>query len=212
MQAQRSTCPLAGRITVLLSSLMLLCSLGCSTVYAPRIAHQISSDPELAGNVSVIFVEATPDLGNWGKLPQISGYFHQHAVEAFYFDPDVHGDAQALARWIYHEKIERGRRVIVVGWSYGVVQALDALKCLESRNVSVDTLVSIDCFWLNYHRGDCIQPSNVDRVVLIYRESAALPTGFSQPVVYRVDTLNHLAMPGHGKTMQVLFRETIRFH
>ena len=212
MQAKWSSRPVAGRFAILLSSLILLNAAGCTTVYSSPLANQISRAPELAENVSVIFVEATPDLGNWGKLPQVSGYFHHHAVESFYFDPDVHGNAQVLAGWIHHEKIERGRRVVVVGWSYGLVQALDALKCLESQNVRVDTLVSIDCFWLNYHRGDFLQPSNADRVVLIYRDTAELPTGFSQPVVYRVATRNHLAVPGHGKTMNVLFRETMRFH
>jgi pimeloyl-ACP methyl ester carboxylesterase len=210
MRGEWNTCAFTGRSALLLVSLMMFCNAGCATVYTSSLANQIAHDPELAENVSVIFVEATPDLGNWGKLPQISGYFHQHSVETFYFDPDVHGDAQALAGWIHHEKVIRGRRVIVVGWSYGLVHALDALKCLESQNVSVDTLVSIDCFWLNYHRGDQVQPANTERVVLIYRDSAALPTGFSHPVVYRVDTLNHLAVPGHRKTMHVLFRETMR--
>lgn len=193
-----------------MSLLAMLCSAGCATVYSSPLANRISLDPELTENVSVIFIDATPDLGNWGKLPQIAGYFRQSAVESFYFDPDVHGDAQALASWIRHERVERGRRVLLVGWSYRLVQALDALKCLESTDVRVDTLVSVDCFLLNYHRGEELQPKNADRIVLIYRDCAQLPTGFLCPVVHRIETWNHLAVPGHARTMDVLFREAIR--
>ena len=193
-----------------LSLPIMLCSAGCATVHSSPLANRISLEPELTENVSVIFVEATPDLGNWGKLPQIAGYFRRSSVESFYFDPDVHGDAQALASWIRHERVDRGRRVLLIGWSYGLVQALDALKCLESTNVRVDTLVSVDCFWLNYHRGEQLQPKNADRIVLIYRDCAQLPTGFLCPVVHRIKTCNHLAVPGHARTMDVLFRETIR--
>ncbi len=189
--------------------LAILPCVGCTTLHHSPLASHVSQHPEQCSNVSVIFVEATPDVGNWGHLPQLSGQFCSCGVRAFYFDPSVHGDASVLASWIAHEKC-RGQKVMVVGWSYGVVHTLDALKLLESRNICVDTIVSIDCFWLNLHRGSDLQPPNADRVVLIYRDQSRLPEGFSAPVVHRIETYRHLAVAGHQHTVDVLFQETIR--
>jgi hypothetical protein len=194
-----------------LSAFLIICvNAGCATISCSPLATHIAHHPELCANVSVIFVDATPDLGNWGRLPELTNYFHCSGVESFYFHPNVHGGEQCLASWIYHEKVQRGRQVILVGWSYGMVDSLDALRILEKQSVRVDTLISIDCFCLNFHRGCHLQPSNADRVVLVYRESAALPEGFHHPAVYRVETCNHLKMPGHSATVNTLFRETLR--
>ena len=196
------------RVPLLLLLPMLLAG-GCTTLHQSPLAGNIACRPEQCSNVSVIFVEATPDIGNWGHLGELSGRFHHCGIRTCYFDPSVHGDANVLASWIEHEK-SRGQKVVLVGWSYGVVEALDAVKLLESRHVCVDTIVCIDCFWLNWHRGDDLQPSNVDRVVLIYREHSRLPEGFCNPVVHRIDTYRHLTMAGHRHTVDVLFQEAIR--
>ena len=182
---------------------------GCTTLNHSPLASRIAAQPGDYANVSVIFVEATPDLRNWGHMPELSGNFCSSGISAFYFDPTVHGDSSVLATWIAHEK-SRGQKVMVVAWSYGMVCALDALKSLESRQICVDTLVSVDCFWLNWHRGSDLQPSNANRVVLIYRDQARLPEGFSAPVVHRIDTYRHLTMLGHQHTVDVLFHETMR--
>ena len=189
--------------------LAMLASGGCTTLHQSPLAGHIACHPEQWSNVSVIFVEATPDIGNWGHVGQLSGRFHRCGIRTFYFDPSVHGDAKVLASWIEQEKC-RGQKVVLVGWSYGVVQTLDAVKLLESRHICVDTLVCIDCFWLNWHRGNDLQPSNADRVVLIYRDQARLPQGFCNPVVHRIDTYRHLTVAGHRHTVDVLFQETIR--
>ncbi len=187
----------------------ILASEGCTTLHQSTIAGCIASHPEQCSNVSVIFVEATPDVGNWGHLPQLSGYFYNCGVRTFYFDPSVHGDATALASWIAQEK-SRGQKVMVVAWSYGMVQTLDALKVLEARQICVVTIVSVDCFWLNWHRGSDLQPPNAERVVLIYRDQSRLPEGFAAPVVHRIETYRHLTVSGHQHTVDVLFQETLR--
>ncbi len=197
------------RISRCLLLLAVLASGGCTTLHQSPWAEHIVSHPEQCADVSVIFVEATPDIGNWGHLGELSGRFHRGGVRTCFFDPVVHGDAKVLASWIEHEKAQ-GQKVVLVGWSYGVVQALDAVKLLESRHICVDTLVCIDCFWLNWHRGEDLQPSNVDRVVLIYREHARLPEGFCNPVVHRIDTYRHLTVAGSQHTVDVLYQETIR--
>lgn len=205
-------CPTGLRSVRIVSGLLLLAILvsgGCTTLHQSPLAGRIAHHPEECSNVSVIFVEATPDFGNWGQMPQLSGCFYRCGVRAFYFDPSVHGDASALASWIAQEK-SRGQKVMVVAWSYGMVHTLDALKLLASRQICVDTIVSVDCFWLNWHRGSDLQPPNAERVVLIYRDQARLPEGFSAPVVHRIETYRHLAVPGHQHTVDVLFQETIR--
>ena len=189
--------------------LAMLAASGCTTLHQSPWTGHVAKHPEQCSNVSVIFVEATPDVGNWGKLDKLSDRFHRCGIRTCYFDPSVHGDPSVLASWIEHEK-SRGQRVVVVGWSYGVVETLDALKLLEPRQISVDTIVCIDCFWLNWHRGDDLQPSNADRVVLIYRDQSRLPEGFHNPVVHRIDTYRHLTVPGHRHTVDVLFQETVR--
>lgn len=199
----------SNRISLRLLFLSMLASGGCTTLHESRWAGHIACHPEQCSNVSVIFVEAIPDLGDWGHLKQLSGRFHDCGIRTCYFDPSVHGDPGVLASWIEHEK-SRGQKVVLVGWSYGVVQALDAVKLLESRHVSVDTLVCLDCFWLNWHRGDDLQPSNLDRVVLIYREHSRLPEGFCNPVVHRIDTYRHLTVSGQPHTVDVLYQETMR--
>jgi len=199
-----------GFCAALSAFLLIFVSAGCATVSCSPWATHIAQHPELCSNVSVIFVDAKPDLGQWGQVPELTEYFQSSGVEAFYFHPYDHGDVQGLASWIYHEKVHRGRQVVVVGWSYGMVDSLDALKVLEPKGVGVDTLISLDCFCLNFHRGKFLQPSNADRVVLIYRECESLPRGFHHPVVYRVDTWNHVQMPGHADTVNTLFCETLR--
>ena len=182
---------------------------GCTTLHHSPLARCVAGHSEQYSNVSVIFVEATPDLGNWARLPQLSGCFYNSGVRTFYFDPSVHGDPSTLASWIAQEK-SQGQKVMVVAWSYGMVETLDALKVLETRQVCVDTIVSIDCFWLNWHRGPDLQPSNAKRVVLIYRDQSRLPEGFTSPVVHRIETYRHLAVPGHRHTVDVLFQEAMR--
>jgi pimeloyl-ACP methyl ester carboxylesterase len=208
----RKICPTGGRPVRMVCGLLLFAVFntgGCTALHDSRLSGQIALHSEDYSNVSVIFVEATPDFGNWGQMPQLSGNFSRSGVRAFYFDPSTHGDASTLASWIASEK-SRGQRVIVVGWSYGMVCTLDAVNLLAEREICVDTIVSVDCFWLNWHRGRDLQPKNVDRVVLIYRDDARLPEGFSAPVVHRIDTCRHLAALGHQHTVDVLFRETIR--
>lgn len=166
-------------------------------------------EPAWCPETSVIFVEATPDIFNLGKFSEVAAGFRRRGINSFYFDPDVHGKRpEALASWIYNEKVVRGRRVIVVGWSYGLVNALDSLKVLARQGVCVDKLIGIDCFLLNYHRGEQLQPRNVGEVVLIYRKIARLPRGFRSPKVYRVGTVRHLAMARHTHTVNALLNES----
>lgn len=195
---------------MLLTCAALLAAHGCTTMATSPLAGRLSSCQRQCPNVCIIFVEASRDVGQWGKLPEIAEYFQCCGVDSRYYDPWVEGcDPETLASWVRHAKCQ-GKKVMLVSWSIAALQSLDALEILAHQGVCVDTFVEIDCHWLNIYRGADLQPRNVRRVVLVRTECNFVPTGFDCPVVIELDTCNHLQAPGHQDTMNALFCEAIR--
>ncbi|MEO1981526.1 MAG: hypothetical protein ABGZ24_13500, partial [Fuerstiella sp.] len=62
-----------------------------------------------------------------------------------YFDPwkQLHDD-ELLASWIRNAVKCQGRKVMLVGWSYGTVVGLKALQIVANEGVRVETFVDLD--------------------------------------------------------------------
>ncbi len=199
-----------GRVSAAMLCGILLAASGCATVASSPLANRLASCQRECPSVCIIFVEASRDVGQWGRLPEIVNYFRCCGVDARYYDPWLEGnDPETLASWVRAAKC-RGQRVMLVSWSIAALQSLDALEILANQGVCVDTFFEIDCFWLNVYRGWDLQPRNVRRVVLVRSECNFAPDGFTCPVVHELDTCNHLQAPGHQTTMNALFYEAIR--
>jgi len=159
----------------------------------------------------IIFIGADRDVGKWGKLPEVTAKFCRCGYSAVYFDPwkQLHDD-ELLASWIRHAVKCRGRRIMLVGWSYGTVVGLKALRIVAREGIRVDTFIELDCFNLNRHMGKCVHPSNADRVVVIQSRMNRVAQGYRCPIVHRLDSCRHLGSPTHPHTTRVLFSEARR--
>jgi hypothetical protein len=213
--------PLLGRITgrrfrpeqepmrVVLIFLSLLAVSGCTTLHVPASMSQccgygVAACPDRC----VILVEAIPDLGRWGRLPQIAELLRENGVETIYFDPTKDGlSAESLASVIRYQRCKLGKQVMLVGWSYGTIQSLDALHLLSQEGVGIETFINVECLNLNMHRGFDVQPTNVNRTVLVYRNLSWLPRGFCNPVVKRLDSIRHLQAMGDVDCVETLYNE-----
>jgi len=194
----------------ILASLALLLS-GCTVMQGSPVAEQVSCSFTPCDDVCVILVEATPDLGNWGKLPEIACYVRDKGLDTVYFDPDVNGRApEDLAACIRYNRCVRGKRILLVCWSYSTVQALDALDVLACEGLGVETMIDIECLGLNIHKGFDLQPSNASRVVVVRRTLAMVPKGYCNPVVVRLDTPRHLQAMCCSQCLDTIFREAYR--
>ena len=193
---------------VALVLLTLLLASGCTVLHVPCSLSSPCLPGTIASDRCVILVEAIPDLGRWGHLPEISCLIQANGIETVYFDPCKEGfSAEDLAAVIRHQRCRLGKHVMLVGWSYGTIQCLDALKLLADEGIDIDTLINIECLNLNLHRGFEVQPSNVQRTVLVYRKLSRLPRGFCDPVVVRLDTVRHLQALGTVETVETIYRE-----
>lgn len=193
-----------------LACLLLLAASGCATVATSPLAGRLACSQRQCPSVCIIFVEASRDIGQWGRLPEICDYFRSCGADARYYDPWVEGcDPETLASWVRAAKC-RGQKVMLVSWSIAALQSLEALEILADQGVCVDTYFEIDCFWLNLYRGWDLQPRNVRRVVLVRSHCNFVPAGFDCPVVHDLETCNHLQAPGHPTTVNALFYEAIR--
>ena len=104
----------------------------------------------------------------------------------------------------------RANSFMLVGWSYGAVVGLKALRIVAREGIRVDTFIELDCFNLNCHMGKCIHPSNADRVVVIQSRMNRVAQGYRCPVVHKLDSCWHLGSPTHSHTTRVLFSEARR--
>ena len=160
----------------------------------------------------IIFIGADRDLGNWGKVPELTQEFQGCGYNAVYFDPSAQfNDPEVLASWIRTAVKCRGQRVMLVGWSYGAVVGLKAMRIVAAEGICVDTFVELDCFNLSCHmRGD-IQPSNAGRIVVIRSKLNRPIKGYNCPCVLKLNSCWHLGAPTHADTKCLLRSEANRF-
>lgn len=162
----------------------------------------------------VIFVGAWPDVGKWGKFPELCQHFQRCGVNARFFEPwDQLGDVKLLASWIRHAVRCRGQRVMLVCWSRGTITGLNALKKLEPEGVCIDTFVEIDCFNVYVNTLGNVKRTNVRRNVIIRSRLNKEPTeyGRGRYIFHHLDNLGHLESPRNPRTKCIVRNEIYRF-
>jgi pimeloyl-ACP methyl ester carboxylesterase len=181
---------------------------GCLAVPWTPSARIAAANPAGQAGVTIIFVESPRDICSLTGLSRVADHFDACGVNTIYFDPlyDQY-DPQGLADIICRVQHDLGHRVMLVGWSLGGAVALDGIDALATRGLSVDTLVLLDLYNLNAHRGLRVHPPNVGRMVLARSLSFGFPSGFRDPATYVIHTWNHLEVPTHPDTLEMLFAE-----
>lgn len=159
----------------------------------------------------IIFIGADRDIARAGRVHEVVEDFRACGYNAVYFDPwkQLHDD-EAVACMIRHAVRCNGRRVMLVGWSYGAVVGLKALQIVAREGICVDTFVELDCFNLNFHMGDRVQPTNVGRVVVLRTQLNKPVREYCRAEVHRLDSCWHLGAPTHPRTQCVLKSEMNR--
>ncbi len=181
---------------------------GCLSVSWTQSATVAAANPASHAGVTIIFVETPRDICSLSGLSRVADHFDACGVNTIYFDPlyDQY-DPQGLADIICRVKHDLGHRVMLVGWSLGGAVALDGIDALAARGMDVDTLVILDLYNLNAHRGLRVHPPNVGRMVVARSEWAGCPSGFNNPATYVIRTWNHFTVPTHPDTIEMLFAE-----
>lgn len=181
---------------------------GCLAVPWTRSAQVAAANPAGFAGVTIIFVETPRDLYSLTGLSRVADHFDACGINTIYFDPlyDQY-DPQGLADIICRVQHDLGHRVMLVGWSLGGAVALDGIDALAARGLSVDTLVLLDLYNLNTHRGLRVHPPNVGRMAVARSLLCGFPSGFRDPATYVIRTWNHLEVPMHPDTIEMLFAE-----
>lgn len=181
---------------------------GCAALPCTPSAQHVASNPASVSGVTVIFVESPRDIFQFAGLPRVADHFQAQGINTFYYNPWVDPfNAPSLAEFVRHVKCDGGQKVMLVGWSLGSAMSLDAAEILSLQGVGVDTVVALDCFNLNFHRGLNVQPPNIGRMVVVRSSPFAFPAGFRQPVTHVINTWNHYEVPTHPQTIEMLFAE-----
>ena len=182
---------------------------GCAHLCPSPIAQEVAYQPEESReHVYVIFVESPVDVGRWGGLPELTEYFQECGIRhTYYFNPYKEGiNGKNLAEFVRQIHCDPEARVMLVGWSYGSVISLKAIRDLAESGTYIDTMVYLDSFSLRLTGGES-QPDNVGKTVLIYRSHLNPPKGFTCPDTHYIDVLSHLNLPMAPHTVDVLLSE-----
>jgi pimeloyl-ACP methyl ester carboxylesterase len=141
-------------------------------------------------------------------LTHVADHFDACGIHTIYFDPLFDKfDPQGLADIVCRVKRDLGHRVMLVGWSLGGAVALDGADALAAYGMGVDTIVLLDLYNLNAHRGLRVHPPNVGRMVVARSLPFGFPAGFRNPATYVIPTWCHLRVPTHPDTIDMLFAE-----
>jgi len=174
--------------------------------------HDPSTCPHCAARQRpvVILVGADRDVMKLGQFPDLVGQFRCRGFQAVYFDPLAQfNDASVLAGWL-RSYSRCGRRIMVVGWSYGAVVAIKALNIVRREGICIDTFVELDCYFLNRHVGSRNLASNARRTVVLRSQLNDTPKGYRRPCFYRLDTMWHMSVPSEPQTLRILTTEAYR--
>lgn len=174
-------------------------------------AASAAAESRMAREPLIIFVGADRDIGKLGQVPELAGRFRRCGYSAVYLDPwKQSDDALLLSAWIRDAVRRQRRRVMIVGWSYGAVVGLKALRTVAREGIRIDTFVELDCFFLSHHVGSRRQATNARRIVVIRSGLNGPPRHYRRPVLHRLATKRHLVVPTLRYTQQVLFGEANR--
>ena len=184
---------------------------GCQSAPMSGVAPAVRQLPaDARQHVHVIFVDSPVDAMQVGDIPGISEYVRCNGI------PNVHyynAYSEGSGSWI-SEKIRCIRRsdpcakIMVVGWSYGTLIALQALEEIECEGLCIDTLVHLDSCVLDFTNQGA-RPRNVRRVVLIYRSNNE-PSNIPFDALYLVEENFHLRLPKKRRAMDALMTEIWR--
>lgn len=115
------------------------------------------------------------------------------------------GNGERLAEDIRHLRGEDpGAAIVLVGWSGGSLACWDALTILDESDERIDAVAYLDSAWIKGRILERGHPTNVDHLLLIYRQNHEPPDVPVNTRVVRIPTINHLAVATHADTLEAL--------
>lgn len=181
---------------------------GCRNVPRTRVESQFASLPKSSREQVQIYLVGSPlDGFELAGLPAMKQRLHElgfdNAEHITWTTPD--GLVERVAN--DHRKHPRGH-IVLVGWSLGCLQALEAAAQLEGQKMEVDRVICLDGNpWVKLQGVRQKYPKLSEKVICIYPKHRDLPEGLAKTRQRQVGAWQHFGVPLHEETIETILTE-----
>lgn len=199
------------RASLSLVALGLVCLMvGCRTVPRTRVESQFASLPQASRDQVQIYLVGSPlDSFDIAGLPAM-----RRRMNELGFENTEHVNwttPKGLAKRVAsdHQQNPSGQ-IVLVGWSLGCLQVLDAASELEKQQVQVARVICLDGNpWVGIQGIRRRYPTLSERVVCVYPKHRDLPSGLAKTRQRQVGAWQHFGVPLHEETIETIFTELV---
>jgi hypothetical protein len=182
---------------------------GCHSAPQLRLERTVTSLPETARDRVHLYLVGSPiDPAELGGLPSMERYFHdlgfRNTEKITWTTPSRLADRIANDR-----QADPASCTVLVGWSLGCYQILEASSQLErKRHIHVDRVICLDGNpWVGLQGRRKHYPTSSENVVCIYPSHRELPEGLARTRQRSVNAAHHFAVPMHEETIETILSE-----
>ncbi|MBL9124102.1 MAG: hypothetical protein JNG90_10755 [Planctomycetaceae bacterium] len=186
----------------------LLGLVGCRNVPRTRVESQFAALPATSREQVQIYLVGSPlDGFELAGLPAMKARLHElgfaNADHLTWTTPA--GLVERVAA--DHRRNARGH-IVLVGWSLGCLQVLEAAARLEGQQVEIDRVICLDGNpWIKLQSVRRKYPKLSEKVICIYPKHRDLPTGLAQTRQRQVGAWQHFGVPLHQDTIETVLTE-----
>jgi pimeloyl-ACP methyl ester carboxylesterase len=199
-------------LRAIFSAAVALCAIsilsGCRSVPRTRVDATLTALPPATRDQMQIYLVGSPlDGFELGGLPDIERHLRQIGFE--HTDAITWTTPALLARRVAVDRQANPQsRVVLVGWSLGCFQILEAASRLEQKKIEVDSVICLDGNpWIKLQGIRDHYPTTSDRVLCIYPPHRRLPDGLARTRQVNVSAPHHFAVPLNEKTVETILTE-----
>ena len=181
---------------------------GCRTVPRTRVESQFASLPQASRDQVQIYLVGSPlDSFDIAGLPAM-----RRRMNELGFENTEHVNwttPKGLAKRVAsdHQQNPSGQ-IVLVGWSLGCLQVLDAASELEKQQVRVARVICLDGNpWVGIQGIRHRYPTISERVMCVYPKHRDLPNGLAKTRQRQVGAWQHFGVPLHEETIETIFTE-----
>lgn len=181
---------------------------GCRSVPRTKFAAELAAMPPAARSQVQIYLVGSPlDGFELAGLPAMK----QHLREIGFENAEhiTWTTPAGLADRIASDQRRRPvAHVMLVGWSLGCLQVLEAAARLEGQELEVDSVVCLDGNpWIKLQGVRNKYPQLSEKVVCIYPRHRDLPGGLARTRQRQVGAWHHFGVPLHEETIETILSE-----